>query len=106
MPSEKSYSFPSGHTFSSAAVYLTVAFLAARRLRRRWLRILTVVGSVLLVLGIGVTRLYVGAHYLSDVVAGWAGGLGVALLCAWLDERWAAPHEALPSATNGPVGPV
>jgi undecaprenyl-diphosphatase len=106
MPSEKSYSFPSGHTFSSAAVYLTVALLAARRLRRPWPRVVLVVGTALLVFAIGVTRLYVGAHYLSDVVAGWAGGLGVALLCAWLDERWAAPHEARRSAEQGPVAPV
>ena len=105
-PTEKGYSFPSSHALSSTATYLTIALLAARRLRRRWTRILVVVGSALLVFVIGVTRLYVGAHYLSDVVAGWAGGLGVALLCAWLDERWAAPHEALRSADRGPGAPA
>ena len=98
---EKTYSFPSGHALRSAAVYLTVALLAARRLRRRGLGALVIVGSAVLVLVIGVTRLYLGAHYLSDVVAGWAGGLGVALVCAWLDERRAArPGE------RGPIAPV
>jgi undecaprenyl-diphosphatase len=105
-PEESSYSFPSGHALSSAAIYLTVALLAARCRRGRWLRTLVVVGSVLLVFVIGVTRLYLGMHYLSDVVAGWAGGLGLALLCAWLDEKWAAPHEARPSAERGPSAPV
>ena len=103
---EATYSFPSGHALSSAAIYLTVALLAARCLRRRWLRTLIIVGSALLVFVIGVTRLYLGMHYLSDVVAGWAGGLGVALLCAWLDEKWAAPHEARRLAERGPSAPV
>jgi undecaprenyl-diphosphatase len=94
---EKSYSFPSGHALSSGAIYLTVALLAARRLRRRRLRVLVVVGTALLVFVIGLTRLYLGVHYFSDVIAGWAGGLGVALLWVWLDEWWAAPREARPA---------
>jgi undecaprenyl-diphosphatase len=88
---EASYSFPSGHALGSASVYLTLALLVAHRLRRRRWRVLVVAGSVVLVLVIGVTRLYLGAHYLSDVVAGWAAGAGCALLCAGADARRAAP---------------
>jgi undecaprenyl-diphosphatase len=105
-PAEKGYSFPSSHALSSTATYLTVALLTMRRLRRRWLGKLVIAATSLLVLVIGVTRLYVGAHYVSDVVAGWAGGLGVALVCAWLDEKWAAPHEARLPAESGPPAPV
>jgi undecaprenyl-diphosphatase len=91
---ERTYSFPSAHALSSAAVYLTLALLAARRLRRRGARVLVVAGAALLVLAIGLTRLYLGAHYLTDVLAGWAAGVGCALVCAWLDGRWGPPVPA------------
>jgi undecaprenyl-diphosphatase len=103
---EVSYSFPSGHALTAAGIYLTLALLAARRLRRGGLRVLVVLGTALLVVAIGVTRLYLGVHYVSDVVAGWLGGLGIALVCAWLDGWWAAPFETLPSAPPGPIGPA
>jgi undecaprenyl-diphosphatase len=101
---EASYSFPSGHALTTAAVYLTLALLVARRLRRRGPRIAVVVGSALLAFVIGVTRLYLGAHYLTDVVAGWGIGLGCALVCLWLDERW-AQRRAPPSLPIGPPMP-
>jgi undecaprenyl-diphosphatase len=97
---EVSYSFPSGHALSTASVYLTLALLVSRRPRRRGPRMVVLVGTALLVFVIGVTRLYLGAHYVSDVVAGWLAGLGVALICTWLDERWERPFVA-----PGPIGP-
>jgi undecaprenyl-diphosphatase len=62
-----------------------------------------VVGTALLVFVIGVTRLYLGAHYLTDVLGGWAGGAGCALVCLYLDERWG--REAPPSMPIGPPMP-
>jgi undecaprenyl-diphosphatase len=98
---ERTYSFPSGHALSSAAVYLTLALLAARRLRRRGARVLVIVAAALLVFAIGVSRLYLGAHYLTDVLAGWAAGVGCALVCVWVDERW-EPR----GAGAGPAAPA
>ena len=65
-----SSSFPSGHAMSSAIVYFTVAYLIARLEKRRWMRTLTIISSLLLVLLISVSRLYLGVHYPSDVAAG------------------------------------
>jgi undecaprenyl-diphosphatase len=67
------YSFPSGHAMVSAAFYFFIAYLAWRLMKGRW-RIVLVVGLVLLVLLIGLSRLYLQAHYLSDVIAGYLAG--------------------------------
>jgi undecaprenyl-diphosphatase len=95
------FSFPSAHALGSAAVYGTLALVATHRLRRRWLRGVVLGSAVVLALGIGVCRMYLGVHYFTDVVAGWLGGLGVALVCGWLDEHWAAPREAVSNAPTG-----
>lgn len=67
------FSFPSGHAMVAAAFYFFLAYLAWRLVRGRW-RTLLVVGLVLLVLLIGLSRLYLGAHFLSDVIAGFFVG--------------------------------
>jgi undecaprenyl-diphosphatase len=77
------YSFPSGHAMMSAVVYLTLAMMLARMGPRPALR-LCVVAMAALVSGlVGLTRVYLGAHWLSDVVAGWTAGAAWAL-GAWL----------------------
>jgi undecaprenyl-diphosphatase len=74
-------SFPSGHAMGSAIVYFTVAYLIARLEKRRWMRALTITISLLLVLLISVSRLYLGVHYPSDVLAGMVIGLAWAGFC-------------------------
>ena len=69
------FSFPSGHAMVAAAFYLYIAFLAWRlRLVHGWWRGVLVVALVVLVLLIGIARIYLGAHYLSDVIAGYLAG--------------------------------
>jgi undecaprenyl-diphosphatase len=82
------YSFPSGHAMISAATWGALAFLAWGRVARRRLVLTT---AILLVALIGFSRLYLGVHYLSDVLAGIAAGaawLGIALAvhAAWADR--------------------
>jgi undecaprenyl-diphosphatase len=82
-----SWSFPSGHALESTAVYGTLALVVGRRLRaRRWRAAVFALGVALPLL-IGFSRVYLGVHYLSDVLAGWAGGLILVLLAAWADRR-------------------
>jgi undecaprenyl-diphosphatase len=69
------YSFPSGHAMVSAAFYLYLAYLTWRLVHERWRRVLLVSGLVLLVVLIGLSRLYLQAHYLSDVIAGYLAGV-------------------------------
>ncbi|MDX6438300.1 MAG: hypothetical protein QOF45_883 [Gaiellaceae bacterium] len=68
------YSFPSGHAMISTAAYGALAYLAWSRLGSRRGRVLLVSGTAVLVALICFSRLYLGVHYLSDVLAGVAGG--------------------------------
>jgi len=70
----QSWSFPSGHAMLSLAFYGFLAYLSLRLLRGRW-RITALVGLGLIVLLIGLARLYLGVHYFSDVIAGYAASL-------------------------------
>jgi undecaprenyl-diphosphatase len=76
-----SWSFPSGHAMSSAVVYGTVAYLAARLQKKHWHRVVTMLVAVVLIALIGFTRLYLGVHYPSDVIAGVIIGLAWAAFC-------------------------
>ncbi|QZO02548.1 phosphatase PAP2 family protein [Chenggangzhangella methanolivorans] len=88
----QSLSFPSGHAMASAVVYLTLGALLARTERRRAVRgyIFAVAGFLTLL--IGVTRVFLGVHYPTDVLAGWTLGAAWALLC-WLVARWLRPRD-------------
>lgn len=74
-------SFPSGHAMSAAIVYSTVAYLAARLQTRRWMRVLTMLIAFLLIALICLSRIYLGVHYPSDVLAGVIVGLAWAGFC-------------------------
>jgi undecaprenyl-diphosphatase len=74
-------SFPSGHAMSATIVYSTVAYLAARLQRRRWARGLTMFIALILILLICSSRVYLGVHYPSDVLAGVIIGLAWAAFC-------------------------
>lgn len=83
-------SFPSGHSFNAAVVYvaMALAFAALSPLRRlRW----TLIGCALaLTFLVGLSRVWLGVHYPSDVVAGWLGGTGWAFLASAVLYRPAA----------------
>jgi membrane-associated phospholipid phosphatase len=86
LATESTFSFPSGHALVSLAVYGSIALVLARRLRRRGDRLVLFGATGLLVLAIGFSRLYLGVHFLSDVLAGFAAGAAwVALLYVALE---------------------
>lgn len=75
-------SFPSGHAMSAVVIYGTLAYLVARLEKERWMRLLTFGVAAVAILIIGLTRLYLGVHYPSDVIAGYAVALAWATFCA------------------------
>jgi undecaprenyl-diphosphatase len=79
-------SFPSGHAMVSVALYLTLGVLIAGSLEQRRLRVYVVAAAALLALLIGFSRVYLGVHYPTDVLAGWTVGLALALICGLIER--------------------
>lgn len=77
-----SYGFPSGHTMGSTLLYGCLALIAARDIKEPWSRVAIYAVAVLWISLIGLSRIYLGAHYLSDVIA------AVAIGSAWLALCW------------------
>lgn len=74
-------SFPSGHATLSAVTFLTIGVLLARLTQEPRERAYFLVLAVLLTVIVGLSRLYLGVHYASDVLAGWCAGSAWAILC-------------------------
>ena len=77
-----SYSFPSGHAMGSMIGYSMLVYVLSLYWRppRPWPRVVSITAG-LIVLAIGVSRIYLGVHYPSDVIGGFAGGAGWAAVC-------------------------
>jgi membrane-associated phospholipid phosphatase len=97
------YSYPSGHAAGATAIYALLAVLLARRRRA-----LVAAGYLVLVAAVGFSRLYLGAHYLSDVLAGTSLGLAWAALStlAWLYVRDVDLARRLPRPLRRTLGRV
>ncbi|HSG39942.1 MAG TPA: phosphatase PAP2 family protein [Thermoanaerobaculia bacterium] len=80
-------SFPSGHSMLAAAAYLSMGSLLARVQARRRLKAFLIGFAVLITLIVGFSRVYLGVHWPTDVLAGWTIGGLWALLC-WVLARW------------------
>src|SRR5579871_803473 len=89
-----STSFPSGHSMMSAITYLALGALLARSQERKLLKAYFLLIAVLLTFLIGVSRVYLGVHWPSDVVAGWTAGAVWALSC-WLLAQWLQRRHTL-----------
>ena len=91
---ETSLSFPSGHAMLSAVTYLTLGALAARFLPDRTAKIFVLCLAVLVTVLVGISRVYLGVHWPSDVLAGWCAGFAWAMLC-WLAARLLQRRKAV-----------
>lgn len=89
-------SFPSGHAANSAATYLTLGALLARVNEGRRAKAFIVSLAIFVTFLVGATRIYLGVHWPSDVIAGWCLGSAWAILC-WLAAIWLARRCAVES---------
>lgn len=90
-------SFPSGHALLSTVFYLSVAVMLTRAFPKRRFKIFVLGVGMLMALLVGLTRIYLGAHWASDVFAGWAVGAAWAMvlwLVAYGVERLQKRHHA------------
>lgn len=92
-------SFPSGHSLLSAVVYLTLGALLARFVESKRLKTYFLALALLLIFLVGVSRVYLGVHYPTDVLAGWTAGLIWAVLC-WLTVRYLQKRGVVESHTS------
>jgi len=85
------YSFPSGHVMFYVVLLGALYFLlTSPRLSSRTIRLVQAVIAVALVIT-GISRIYLGVHWLSDVVAGYVFGAVLVVVAAWVWRRWAVP---------------
>jgi len=87
-----SSSFPSGHAMMTPVVYLTLAGILAAGQRRRSEKRLLLGAAVLLTVAVGVSRVYLGVHWPTDVLGGWILGGAMALMAILILHR-AAPRR-------------
>jgi undecaprenyl-diphosphatase len=87
-------SFPSGHSMMSAITYLTLGALLARSHERKRLKAYFFLVAAMLTFLVGLSRVYLGVHWPTDVLAGWTAGAVWALLC-WLAARWLQRRHTL-----------
>lgn len=102
-------SFPSGHALLSAVFYLSLGVMLARAFPKRRLKAYVLGVAILITVLVGATRIYLGAHWATDVLAGWSVGAAWAM-ALWLaahaiERRQRAHHAALQDAPAGPPGP-
>jgi undecaprenyl-diphosphatase len=77
------YSFPSGHTFSSVTFYGIIAYIIYKNVQNKFLKWILIISCIILILLVGYSRVYLGLHYATDVIAAFCLGLIWLVLAKW-----------------------
>jgi undecaprenyl-diphosphatase len=99
-PVPTSYSFPSGHALFSLCFYFSLAWVVTRHLKRRRTRTGVWLLTALTVGAIGLSRIYLGVHYPSDVIAGYTAAF-IWLIAVASGDRWLSLHKRNLNASSG-----
>ncbi|MDQ3764315.1 MAG: phosphatase PAP2 family protein [Actinomycetota bacterium] len=101
---EDGFSFPSGHTVGTTVVWLLSAWMVSHwmvghsGIGRRAVRVAVWSGALLMIVAVGATRVYLGVHFPSDVLAGWALGAAWAVTIALVVSVWEQSHRTVTEA--------
>ena len=80
------YSFPSGHAMISVCVYGFLFYLDCSKIKKPWLKYISATILGILIIGVGISRIYVGVHYASDIIAGYSLALVEVILLVQLQD--------------------
>ena len=74
------YSYPSGHSMVSTAYFMFIIYLLCKKIKNKFVKTILIIFGAIMMLSIGFSRIYLGVHYLSDVIAGYLLGIGYLMI--------------------------
>lgn len=104
-PFETSGSFPSGHALNAVVVAGVIAYLLVRKQSRAWVRAATVAAAVTFAFTMGMSRVYLGHHWLTDVLVAWTLGLAWLTLVIVVHRLFLTVHRSRSANDTAPNEP-
>lgn len=85
-----SYSFPSGHAMGNSALYTILILLTFKYIKSKPKKIILSIAFILITMTIGISRVYLGVHYATDILGGWLLGVGIGIIgyLLWIKEKF------------------
>jgi len=84
---EDSFSFPSGHSMVTAAIYSMIIYLSSKYIKNNKIKNIVNIVSCVIIFLVGISRIYLRVHYFSDVIAGWLLGIVIVSIYSVIEDR-------------------